>query len=114
LFKPTGFNCFHEFGEVVVQLVEDHIQPAALSALGCWWFPEFHAPILFEDVFDDKPFSQQNKEKQWPRTCTEPPNPNTQTHPPQTFPRHPLVLEPRPAPGGCLIGVARSWGQGWP
>jgi hypothetical protein len=26
------------------------------------WFPEFHTSILFESVFDDKPFSQQNKE----------------------------------------------------
>jgi len=56
LIKSARFNCFQEFGEHLVAFVEDHIKPAALSALLCWWFPEFHAPILFEDVFDDKPF----------------------------------------------------------
>ena len=63
LLKPTRFNRFHEFGQVIVESVEDHIQPAAFNALVCCWIPEFHTSILFEDVFDDKPFSQQNKEK---------------------------------------------------
>jgi hypothetical protein len=62
LIKTARFSGFHEFGEVVVELVEDRIQPATLSALVCCWFPEFHTSILFEYVFDDKLFSQQNKE----------------------------------------------------
>jgi hypothetical protein len=63
LIKSTGFDDLYEFGENFTVFVEDYIQPAALSALLRWWFPEFLTPILFEYVFDDKPFSQQNKEK---------------------------------------------------
>ena len=41
-----------------VEFVEDSIQSAALDARVWWMVPEFHLRILFEDVFDDKPFSQ--------------------------------------------------------
>jgi hypothetical protein len=89
-------------------LVEDRIQPSALCALNCW-FPEFHTSILFEYVFDDKLFSQQNKEKLHPKPAR-----NRRTQPTLLHHSPGLILHPRPAPGGCLCGVARSWGQGWP
>jgi len=37
-----------EFGEVVIEFVEDHIQPAALRALLCCWIPEFHTPYSIQ------------------------------------------------------------------
>ena len=38
--------------------------------------PSCMRPIVFEDAFDDKLFSQQNKEKQRSRTCARPPKAN--------------------------------------
>ena len=62
MLKPTGFNRFQQFGQVIVESVEDHIQPAAFSVLVCCWIPESHMNILFEYVFENKLVSQQNKE----------------------------------------------------
>ena len=95
LIKSTRLDGIEEFGEVIVAFVEDPIQPAALRAL-----PEFHIPILFESVFDDNPFSQQNKEKAAKNlhpTATPTPHPPSHKHSPGS-----LFVHPRPAPGGCL------------
>ncbi|HET9304249.1 MAG TPA: hypothetical protein VFO20_15875, partial [Propionibacteriaceae bacterium] len=46
LIQTTRFHGFYEFGEVGVELVEDHIQPRLLTA--CCWVPELHTLILFE------------------------------------------------------------------
>lgn len=51
---PSQF-CVEEFGEVVVELVEDRIRPGALRALTTCCIPDLHAPTLFEDVFEHKP-----------------------------------------------------------
>ena len=82
LIKTVGFNGFHEFGQVVVKFVEDHIQPTALS-LHCCWIPEFHTNILFEPVFDDKLFSHKIRKV----------TPN--------IPPDALILIPGPAPGAA-------------
>ena len=58
LLKAAALNRFQDFAIHVVEFVEDHIQPGAFGALCSCLVPEFHAPIVFEDVFDDKPFSQ--------------------------------------------------------
>jgi hypothetical protein len=76
LINAARFNCFHEFGEVVVEFVEDHIQPATFRALVCCGNPRVPCTILFESVFDDKLFSQQNKESYHPK-----PAPNHSTQP---------------------------------
>ena len=62
LIKAAALNRFQDFAVDVVEFVEDHIQPGAFGALCSCLVPEFHAPIVFEDVFDDKPISQENKE----------------------------------------------------
>ena len=58
LIKPTGFDGFDHTIQSIVEGIQGHIQPTALSALVRCWIPEFHTSILFESVFDDKPFSQ--------------------------------------------------------
>ena len=62
LIKTTGFDGFDQTSHSGVDGIQGHIQHRTLFAFGCWWIPEFHAFILFESVFGDKLFSQQNKE----------------------------------------------------
>jgi hypothetical protein len=64
-----------------------------------------HASIVFEDVFDNKLFSQQNKEK---RRSKPAPDRLNQPVPKPSYCPFPALLPCR------LIRVARSWGQGWP
>jgi hypothetical protein len=64
-------------------------------------------------VFDDNLFSQQNKEnndQELHRTAQ--PTPNAPVH---NIPPNPLDLASRDLlPAAAYVGVARSWGQGWP
>ena len=89
LIKPAGFDGRDQFGEVVVELVEDSLHHRALVAFSCCEVPELHASMILESVFDDKPFSQQNKENQdrklHPTTQLNPPNPSI-THSPSLLP----------------------------
>ena len=57
VIQSTGADGCEEFGEVVVELVEDVIGRRVRCA-HCCWIPEFHAFIVFEDVFEIKLFSQ--------------------------------------------------------
>jgi hypothetical protein len=59
--------------------------------------------MLFEIVFDDKPFSQQNKEK-----VRSNPLQNAQPNPDKTPSPFPCLL-----PATALTGGARSGSQGW-
>ena len=84
LIKTTGFNGFHEFGQVIVEFVQGHIQPAALGALRCCWIPEFHTHLFYSNLCSiERPFSQQNKENHTPDAATQPPNPT-----PKLLPQH--------------------------
>ena len=56
VIKPAGFDGCDQFGEVVVELVEDSLQHRALVAFSCCGVPELHTPIVFEDVFDASGF----------------------------------------------------------
>ena len=94
MIQSTGVDGCEEFGEVVVEVVEDLIGRRALLARRCWWLPELHTSIVFEDAFDDKLFSQQYKEKQRSRTCARPPSQPTE--------RTCLTPTPPPAPGTAL------------
>ena len=91
---------------LLFEVVEGLIQPTALFARRCWWVPELHASIVFEDAFDNKLFSQQNKEKQ-----------RSKSAPDRSKPTHltkPLHTHSPSCSRHCLKRVARSWGQGWP
>jgi hypothetical protein len=51
VLQSIAFEFVEEFGEVVVECVEDRIQVSAFCT-SCWCgIPEFHTPILFEDMF---------------------------------------------------------------
>jgi hypothetical protein len=54
LIKPTGFQSGDQIGERVVRRVEGRIQRRRVSADSSAAVPELHAPIVFEDMFDDK------------------------------------------------------------
>jgi hypothetical protein len=86
VIESTGVDGSKEFGEVVVEVVEDVIGRRALVARRCCWVPEFHTSILFEDVFDNKLFSQQYNEKQNQNR-----HPTAQPTPARTSP-HPFPL----------------------
>jgi hypothetical protein len=60
--KPAGFDGADQVGECCIEGVEGLIHYRALVAFWCCGVPEFHAPIVFEDVFDAKCVSQQYKE----------------------------------------------------
>jgi hypothetical protein len=62
VIKPAGFGGADEVGECGVEAVEGFIQQRALAGFCCCGVPEFHASIVLESVFDDKLFSQPNKE----------------------------------------------------
>ena len=62
LIKPTGFYGGDQIGESVVEGVEGRIQRRRVSADSSAAVPELHAPILFEDVFDDKRFGNKTRE----------------------------------------------------
>lgn len=62
VIKPAGFDGCDQFGEVVVELVEDSIHHRAPVGFGCCGVPEFHTSIVLEYVFDGNWFSQLNKE----------------------------------------------------
>jgi hypothetical protein len=112
LIKRTGFDGFDYIGEGGVVGIQGHIQRRALIAFGCWWIPEFHTPILFESVFDDNPFFQQNKE-----SYTLEPAPNRSTQPQHMPPQHspdPFDLEPRTCFRRLSYRRRPELGQGWP
>ena len=52
------FDGRDQLGEAVFEVVEGRIQPTARFARRCCGVPEFHASTIFEDMFDDKLFSQ--------------------------------------------------------
>jgi hypothetical protein len=58
LIKSAGVDGADQLGEGCVEVVEGLIQPTARFARRCCGVPEFHASIVFEDVFDDKLFCQ--------------------------------------------------------
>ena len=58
VIKSAGFDGCDQLGEAVVEGVEGLIQPTALVTRRCWWVPEFHASIVFEEAFENKLFSQ--------------------------------------------------------
>jgi hypothetical protein len=62
MVKPAGFDGADQVGECCIEGVEGLIHYRALVAFWCCGIPEFHAPIVFESLFDDKLFSQQYKE----------------------------------------------------
>jgi hypothetical protein len=66
VIKPAGFGGADEVGERGIETIEGLIHRRALVALGCCGVPEFHASIILECVFDDKLFSQPNKENSDP------------------------------------------------
>jgi hypothetical protein len=84
LIKPNSFDGFDHTIQGTVEGIQGHIQRTAFCALVCCWIPEFHTPILFEDLFDDKSFSQQNKEK-----TTKNLRPTTQPNATDPFPNIP-------------------------
>ena len=73
LFKPTRFDSDDQFGELIFESIEGQVDWRALVALSCGCVPELHASIVFETVFYNKQFSQENKGKQ-DRAYTGPPN----------------------------------------
>ena len=105
VIQSTGVDGCEEFGEVVVEVVEDLIGRRALLARRCWWLPELHTSIVFEDAFDDKLFSQQYKEKRDQELA-----PDRQANPLN----EPLCTHSPSCSRHCLKRAARSWGQGWP
>jgi hypothetical protein len=63
LIKSAGFHRGDQISESRVQGIEGLIYRRALFALSRRWIPEFHASILFENMFANKLFYQGNKEK---------------------------------------------------
>jgi hypothetical protein len=58
LIKSAGVDTGDQLGEAVFEGVEGLVQPTALVARRCSWIPELHAPIVFEDLFENKLFCQ--------------------------------------------------------
>ncbi len=86
VIKSAGFDGVIKLGEAVVEGVEGLIEPTARVARRCCGIPELHASIVFEDVFDDKLFSQQYKEKQRSKPAPDRPSQPTDQTPPHPFP----------------------------
>ena len=60
LIECARVDRFHEVTDVVIELIENHIQPGALGAFVGRKVPELHAFILLEQMFDIKRFPMRN------------------------------------------------------
>jgi hypothetical protein len=54
LVKSAGFDGVDQVGDSGIKSLEGHLHRTALFALVWYGFPELHAPIVLESVFDDK------------------------------------------------------------
>jgi hypothetical protein len=86
--ESAGFDGADHIAKSGVEAVEGFIQQRALAGF-CWCgVPEFHAPIIFEDVFDDKFFPNEIRKVGDQKLA-----PNRSTHPRQDPPSaFPLLL----------------------